>query len=171
MRKALVTALLFSAALFAGPASAHTSLISTAPEANESLTELPTQIVIIADGSIQEPGTAIVVTGPDGSRVDDGSTQVEGSSVLVGLGPSTQSGTYTVNYRLVAEDGHALEGSYGFAVAGEPTPTPTPTPTETDEPVEDESGPSGSLAWILVAALIAAITSLALLTRAARRNR
>lgn len=155
--------------LTASPANAHTAIVSTSPEQGATLQTVPTQVVISTDDVVQEMGTRISVIGPSGTQVDDGSTEVDGKTVLVGLPQLTEAGTYTVNYRLIAQDGHGLLGSYTFTLATTPTatsPAPSPTASETTTPT-----PSGSKSgmWITLAAVAVALTSLALLIRRLRR--
>lgn len=145
------------------PAWAHTAVVSLSPAKGASLSVAPTQVLITADAEVQDMGTAITVTSPLGARVDDGSTEVEGKLVLIGLKSLTEVGTYTVNYRLLAQDGHALDGTYEFSLttASSPSPTPTQAPVV---PVNSDSNQ-----WLSIALIVAALSSLLLLIRRFRR--
>lgn len=166
MRRLLGTVgLLFALGISAPSASAHTAVVSTSPQANQVLMSAPTQVTVTTAEAVQERGTAIAVLSPSGARVDDGSTEVDGSTVLVGLVALSEVGDYTVNYRLLAEDGHPLEGSFIFTLSATPSPTsPSPTPTSSQP-----SSPDRSFGWLIVAAFIVALSSLALLIRRTRR--
>lgn len=155
-----------SALLLATPASAHTSIVSFSPDANEVLSSAPTQVTIETTEEVRDMGSAITVTSPSGQRVDDGSTEIQGTTALVGLVTLTEVGEYTVNYRLLAQDGHPIEDSYVFTLTEvSPTPSPSETPTQTPEPTPTDR--SGQL--ITLAAVIAALAALALLIRRLRR--
>lgn len=152
--------------LISAPASAHTSIVSFAPDAGQVLTTAPTQVTIVTTEAVREMGSAITVTSPSGQRVDDGSTEVQGTTVLVGLVMLTETGDYTVNYRLLAQDGHPIEDSYTFTLSEvSPTPAPSETPTPTPAPTDPEQ----TGLWITIAAVVAALAALALLIRRMRR--
>lgn len=152
--------------LIATPAAAHTSIVSFSPDVEQSLTTAPTQITIVTTEPVREMGSAITVTSPAGQRVDDGSTEIQGTTALVGLITLTEVGEYTVNYRLLAEDGHPIDGTYTFTLSEvSPTPTPSQTPTQTPQPTT----PERSSQWITIAAVIAALSALALLIRRIRQ--
>lgn len=154
-------------------AHAHTEVASTSPTAGERLDQAPTQVTVTTVEPVQEMGSAIVVTSPSGGRVDDGSTEIDGTVTLVGLVALTEFGEYTVNYRLLASDGHPIEGSFTFslvegATTQSPSPEPTDTPTETptDSPTQEPAGDNGgSFPWWIIAAVVAAASGIALAIR------
>ena len=153
-------------ALIMAPASGHTSIVSMSPDANEVLSTAPTQVTIETTEEVRDMGSAITVTSPSGQRVDDGSTEIQGTTALIGLTTLTEVGEYTVNYRLLAQDGHPIEDSYVFSLSEvSPTPTPSETPTQTPEPKPSDQ----SNQWITIAAVVAALAALALLIRRMRR--
>lgn len=156
--------LLLSGLLIAQPAAAHTSVVSTSPAANEVLTQVPTQVTITTAEEVRDMGSAITVTSPSGQRVDDGSTEVQGTTVLVGLIALTETGDYKVDYRLLAQDGHAIQDSYSFTLS---EVSPTPTVTNSEEPVPEPS--NGSLQWLTIATVAVALVALLLLVRRMRR--
>jgi methionine-rich copper-binding protein CopC len=160
--------------LVASPAAAHTDVVSTTPSANESLTEAPTQVTITTREAVRELGSAIVVTGPSGARVDDGSTEIDGNVTLVGLSALSEFGTYTVDYRLLASDGHPIEGTFSFDLAeGGSTVSPSPSPSEstqtpTPEPTPSDGEQSAFPWWVLLAAAVALASAGALVFRSRR---
>jgi len=116
----------------------------------------------------------LLVTGPDGARVDLDDAAVDDDDrtlVTVSLSPDLADGLYTVQWRaLSADDGHAEEGSFSFTVAAGPTPaqpvatdTPVPAPTapaaETTTPASGEGGftclGAAPLALLAVGAIVA----------------
>ena len=118
---ALTTALLWSIAPIV---SAHSGVVSTNPEYQTAVVELPpTASVTFGSPVTQVSGTAantLLVTGPNGTEVSVGETLVDGAKISVALDRSiNQQGVYDVNYRAVFDDGHAVNGSFQFAVASD----------------------------------------------------
>jgi methionine-rich copper-binding protein CopC len=123
IRKALVgVALTTSLLVFAPSVSAHSGVVSTNPEYQTAVAELPpTASVTFGSPVTQVTGTAantLMVTAPDGATVSIGETLVDGAQISIALDQSiNQQGVYDVNYRAVFDDGHAVNGSFQFAVA------------------------------------------------------
>ena len=121
-REALATALLTGLALLvvlvggAGPASAHASLVGTAPADGSTVESAPTKVTLRFDENIRAP-SVIVVNGPDGRRADHGSTTVVDNTVAVAVRVRT-AGRYTVAYRVLSADGHPVSASIGFTFRG-----------------------------------------------------
>jgi copper resistance protein C len=59
----------------------------------------------------------VVVTGPDGRRVDDGSARILNATVTEHLKPTAPAGSYIVAYRVVSADGHPVEAQLTYTVA------------------------------------------------------
>lgn len=171
MRRWVAIVFLFATIVAVNPASAHTEVVSTTPASGERLDRAPTQVTITTVEPVREFGSAIVVTSPSGARVDDGSTEIDGKVTLVGLIALTEFGTYTVDYRLLASDGHPIEGSFTFALAEgavtqspEPEPTQTPTVDPTTEPQQGQS----AFPWWVLAGIIVLLSASVLAYRARR---
>lgn len=118
---ALTTALLWS---LAPSVSAHSGVVSTNPEFQTALVELPpTASVTFGSPVTQVSGTSantLLVTAPDGATVSIGETLVDGAQISVVLDQSmNQQGIYDVNYRAIFDDGHAVNGGFQFAVASD----------------------------------------------------
>lgn len=96
----------------------------------------PTSVTVTGQLPLLPDASEITVTAPNGARVDDGTITVSDLSATVGLALLTESGFYTVSYRLFSEADAPLEGSYRFkyqapvAIAPE-QPTPEPTVIQT----------------------------------------
>jgi hypothetical protein len=54
---------------------------------------------------------------PCGTQVDDGSPQALGRTVSVGMS-ADRSGTYTVQWQVISEDGHNVSGDWTFVSSG-----------------------------------------------------
>lgn len=172
MRRPVAVFALLSVLALAAPAAAHTEVVATSPTAGERMDQAPTQVTITTVEPVREIGSAIVVTAPSGARVDDGSTEIDGAITLVGLVALKEYGIYTVDYRLLASDGHPIEGAFTFTlVEGAATQSPTlePTETPTDQPTtEPEPSDSGSFPLWILALVIAALSAGALALRSRR---
>nr|WP_062339961.1 copper resistance CopC family protein [Herbidospora sakaeratensis] len=109
---AVVAALLLPSA----PAAAHTSLRSSDPAENTRVTALPRMTLEFSE-SVRFP--AVVLTGPDGQRYENGKPRVDGRKVVQDVGPASAlpSGAYTIAYRVVSRDGHPVEGEIPFTYA------------------------------------------------------
>jgi len=121
--------------LTAVPASAHNSLVSTAPVADGSVDRTPDRVILTFDEPALALGTQIVVTGPTGP-VQVGPPQLVDQTVSQPLQPGAPAGVYRVTWRVTSTDGHPISGSYAFTAAAAgagsaAAATPTPTPTET----------------------------------------
>jgi len=117
----------------AGTASAHDQLVSSEPAAGSTVDALPEDVtltfaeppVVLAGGS----GSAVTVTDPMGQIISADHVDVSGSTMSVVLHPTmVMDGEYRVAFRVVSEDGHAVEGGYRFVVArGSAEPSEAPT--------------------------------------------
>ncbi|MGY1693853.1 copper resistance protein CopC [Geodermatophilus sp. SYSU D00814] len=166
-----------------GTASAHTGLRTTEPAADTSVTAAPQAVTLTFSASVL--GGEVTVTGPDGAPVGSGPVAHDGA-VLTAPVALTAAGRHTVTWSAVADDGHALDGTFAFDFApATPIPTTaaptTSTPTSTTPaPTPDEAAPTtdtgtdtasassddgGLPGWVLPAAAVAllAVSALAVL--------
>lgn len=165
-RSLALVLVLFSALTSANIALAAT-LVNSSPAAGSMVTTAPTQITITADGALAEMGNSLLVTGPEGTRVDDGSLQISGATALVGVKTLTRTGLYTVTYQLILSDGQNLNGSYTFTLIGTTnsptTATSSPTPSETSPPQQNSTFldrlKGGGVGLLLVALILIVIGS------------
>jgi methionine-rich copper-binding protein CopC len=118
---------------WAAPAAAHTALVSSSPAAGATV-EAPASVSLTFSEALLTIGAGIVVL--DAQGVDHASGGVyfpEPSTVQVDVAP-LQPGAYTAQWRVVADDGHPIEGTLPFTVVAAPSPTPSPTPSATPDP-------------------------------------
>jgi len=140
----LVTAALISL-LFAPSAQANT-LVATSPIAGSTLKAGPSAITITTEFPLIEEGNEIVVTDPNGKRVDTGILTVLGTDAVAEMKPLEISGQYKVSYLLLSEADVPLEGSYTFTYSAVVISTPStsaipqPSVTATAEPVGSNFG-------------------------------
>jgi len=168
---ALVPGLLLATA---HPASAHAALISSDPADGSSVETLPGEVTLEFNEAIADPAY-VVVTAPDGVRVNVGDATVAGPQVTQALdaqGLALPAGTYTLAYRVVSADGHPISGEQTFEVAT-PTAADTTASTEdtgsTDDTAGDDDG-RDTLSTVLLGAGVVAMLGLggALVLRARR---
>lgn len=143
-RAILVTAALITL-LFAPAAQANT-LVATSPIAGSTLKAGPSAISITTEFPLIEEGNEIVVTDPNGKRVDTGILTVLGTDAVAEMKPLETSGLYKVTYLLLAEADIPLEGSFTFTysavVISTPSAvaTPQPSASATSEPIGSNFG-------------------------------
>ena len=145
-----------------GSAVAHDVLAGTTPAPDATVDTAPATVSLEFSDAPQTLGTDVVVTGPAGDTVSDGTPQIAGSTVTQQLAGGLPAGTYTVDWRVTSADGHPLTGSFAFDVARD---APVAAPVGGASASSDAS--SFPVVWILIA-LIAAV-AVVLVVRQLRR--
>jgi len=138
MRKLFVSLSLAALTLLSAPiASAHGEIVSTFPEQYTNATPIPTQVWIQFDGNLQtldgQAINTIAVVDSTGLTVSFGDPIIEGGKISTKLSGQSAPGVFTVNYRIVSEDGHPVEGSYTFNASpnyADDAPATTAAPKE-----------------------------------------
>lgn len=128
-----------------GGARAHAELTRADPAPGSVVATAPPQVRIWFSEPIQAPADAVVITGPDGERVDGRDARVapdDATQLQVSLTAST-SGTYQVRWRAVSADSHPVGGSFQFSV-GAPSAGAAPAGATTTES-------TGGTAWAAAA--------------------
>ncbi len=118
------------------PAFAHADLVSAIPSINAHLTAIPPQVRLEFSEKLLILGNAepnvLIVRDANGVQIDKSDSKVSGRFLKVSLNTTGASGTFTVTWRVVSEDGHPVESSYQFStltpVVISPAPTPNPKP-------------------------------------------
>ena len=143
--KAILATAALITLLFAPAAQANT-LVATSPIAGSTLKAGPSAITITTEFPLIEEGNEIIVTDPNGKRVDTGILTVLGTDAVAEMKPLETSGTYKVSYLLLSEVDVPLEGSYTFTYSAVVLSTPSasaipqPTASATAEPVGSNFG-------------------------------
>lgn len=125
-------------ALAPAPASAHDSLIASAPEDGQALQGPPEEVVLTFSGRVMDVSTAVVVLDSEAESVPVTDPLVEGPDVSVELPPDLADGGYAVRWHVVSSDGHPISGAFTFQV-GEGGPPP---PALDAAPAEETTGDS-----------------------------
>lgn len=140
----LATAALIT--LLSAPAVQANTLVATSPIAGSTLKAGPSAITITTEFPLIEEGNEIIVTDPNGKRVDTGILTVLGTDAVAEMKPLETSGLYKVSYLLLAEADIPLEGSYTFTYSAVVLSTPTasaipqPSASATAQPVGSNFG-------------------------------
>lgn len=198
--RALLVGLLSAVALVLGgtTASAHDTVLGTAPGDGETLTTAPTQVSVELSAVPQAIGSRMLVTSSDGTVLFDGEPTITDRVASVEL-PAVANDGYTVAWRLVSSDGHPIDGTFGFVVDDPAAVAPTEDPTmetqgetdattdaETSEAATDattdaadpspsatdaasDEGSSGT-SWLPVAGVVVVVAGLVLLVLFRRRS-
>jgi len=162
----ILTALMFSV-ISISPAFS-TSIVSTSPTAGSVLSVAPTAVTIKASAELADVANEITITDPNGVRVDDGSVQIQGQVLMVGLKPLTVSGLYTVAYTITAIAEAPTVSSFTFlynAPAEMTLPTPTPSQSKVSTPTANRTTDI-----FVIALLIFAFVILVFLSRYAKQT-
>ena len=117
----------------AGTAQAHSALVGSTPSADAALDAAPVSVELVFNQEIQTSFANVTVSTADGTQVGAGDPSVQGERVSLSTTPQMPSGTYTVGYRVISEDGHPITGSYTFTLnvapnGGPPAPGCPPPP-------------------------------------------
>jgi methionine-rich copper-binding protein CopC len=161
---ATVTTLMLATAL---PALAHNEFKSSNPKDGATLDTAPTAVELTFSEDLIDGQTTVTLAGPDGADTSAGTAQLSGAKVSVPLKP-TKAGTYTVTWKVVADDGDVTDGTFKFTLSAAAIPTPssssaTPTPSSTTQTPTSSAAPapaagntSSGIPWwpFLVGALV-----------------
>ncbi|WP_308639903.1 copper resistance CopC family protein [Paenibacillus silvisoli] len=138
--------ILFIALLLPQVVSAHTDLKASTPAKGETVT---TEIKEIQLNFATEIEPVVVLKIRDASNTEI-PVQVEaGTDTMTGkLEAPLADGTYTVNWRIIGEDGHNIKGDYSFTVALPKEPEEAPAPDQSAVPGQTttENSPSSNTA-------------------------
>ncbi len=125
------SALLFALFLAAGlapqaDASAdevpHLRLVSTSPAADTIVAESPSEIRLFFSEPPQMQGTTVRVADASEALVASTAVAADGDDprqVYIRPVAALGAGSYTVHWRVIAQDGHTQRGSFGFRVGSE----------------------------------------------------
>lgn len=138
------------------PASAHAGLVRAVPGDGATVTTAPSRVRLVFDETMRAPAS-VVVTGPSGTRVQQGPVRVLDNIASVRV-DVTAVGRYSVAFRVVSADGHPVSAqtTFWFAPNGSAQPG-------TAQPVAKDGGWSRGRVIGIVAG-VGFLVGLALLT-------
>ena len=150
--KRLALILLAALAFFltaTGTSHAHAELESSDPADGAVLEQAPTQVTFTFGEPLMPDFVNFVATDEQGNTIELRVTGVDGSTAIVAWPEKAPAGTWKVDYRVVSQDGHPVNGGIRFAYAGgsaSPTPAPStsaPAPSPSQTPTTPEAPTSG----------------------------
>ncbi|MFD6445066.1 copper resistance protein CopC [Promicromonospora sp. NPDC060204] len=128
----------------APPAAAHTRLESSVPAAGSTTQTAVTEVTLRFTLPVSLLGDGVVIEGPDGVVPAGVAPAEDGLALVATPAAALAPGPYTVTWTAAAQDGHPLEGTFGFTVAGT-APDGAASEAPDDEPAgHDMSDMSGS---------------------------
>ncbi len=116
------------------PFAQANTLVATSPIAGSTLKAGPSAITITTEFPLIDEGNEIIVTDPNGKRVDTGILTVLGTDAVAEMKPLETSGVYKVSYLLLSDVDVPLVGSYTFTYSAVVISTPTPTSSAAPQP-------------------------------------
>lgn len=148
---ATVLALGGIATVVAGPASAHSTLVSTDPSDGAKIATGPARVSFTFNENLQPSFPSLTVVGPDGNLWSKGKPVVEGPTVSVEVGELGPAGTYTMAYRVTSADGHPVSGTRTFELTTPGHGTPGPKA----DAAKNSGGDSGGVPlWVFIVAAV-----------------
>ncbi|WP_164779401.1 copper resistance CopC family protein [Paenibacillus kobensis] len=134
MKKAslFLSIMMFIMMLFPASVLAHTGLLSASPDESEKVGKPVTEIRLTFGTKIESIST-IKVTDEQGTEVGV-KVETDKDSMTGSFEQPLENGRYSVEWRIIGEDGHAIKDTYSFTVA---VPEPEIAPTPEQEPSED----------------------------------
>lgn len=151
----ILTALIIS--IISTAPAFSTLIVSTSPTAGSVLSVAPTAVTIKASAELADVANEITVTDPNGVRVDDGSIQIQGQVLMVGLKPLTISGLYTVSYTILAIADSPTISSFTFlynAPAEMTLATPSPSQSTISTPTVNRTTDIFVIALLIFAFIV-----------------
>jgi methionine-rich copper-binding protein CopC len=99
----------------AAPASAHTELTRSTPADGESLAVAPAEVLLTFSEELIPETVKVSITDAQGGLVSAGDARVDAADVSLAWPDGLASGRYSVNYRVVSQDGHPVSGAISFS--------------------------------------------------------
>ena len=180
VRAAVIATLAVLPMIAATPAAfAHAGLLGTTPAADAVVTASPPQVVLSFDEAVLDQGAGILVTDAAGNHYETaGTLTYGGAKISIELKPLGDPGTYTVAWRVVADDGDPQSQTYTFDYqpAGSAT-TPAATSSASDPSASSAAGgtsdSSGGTPWLpfaIVGFVIIVAVAVVLVVRSGRES-
>jgi methionine-rich copper-binding protein CopC len=100
-----------------GQASAHAHLVTATPS-DGAVTGAPARIELTFSEPIELAFSGVDVVGPEKAKVQAGAPglSADRKGLVVALPDDLPAGTYSVEWHVLAADGHKTDGTYAFTV-------------------------------------------------------
>lgn len=131
MKRTLIAGLLAAGMLGLGSltaptAFAHSELVSSDPADGATLDAPPETVSFTFNETLMPDFVRFVATDPSGETGELPVDSVEGPTATIDWPADAPGGEWTVNYRVVSQDGHPVEGGITFTYTGA-SPSASPT--------------------------------------------
>jgi methionine-rich copper-binding protein CopC len=116
----LAAALMGLPLLAATPALAHAALLSEVPASGAGMAVAPTELRLSFSEALELSFTKVVLTAADGRAIATGALSLapgDDKTLVVPLTAPLSAGAATVEWTVVATDGHKSKGSYILTIA------------------------------------------------------
>ena len=100
--------------------SAHAVVVSSTPADRAVLTRVPPEVVLRFNAKLEKKLVHIKLERPDGASQTLPDVEEKPSAVRVPLPSDLPLGAYTLQYTVMATDGHATQGVLRFTLQGLP---------------------------------------------------
>ncbi len=169
MRRAFAATLAVAFVLAgATSAAAHTSLVSSSPAPGANV-ESPATVSLTFDDTLLQLGDDVVVNDAQGvNRVAGDPYFPRPDTIQADIDGTLEPGDYVVAWRIVAEDGHPIQGTIPFTVVGDASSVSTAAPAPT---AAAATATSGGVPWMLVVGVLGAFAVVGVIVFVARPRR
>ena len=116
MRKHVLTAVVFLAALTSTDAFAHAFLDHASPAVGSTVAAAPPELTLWFTQKLEPAFSSVEVMGPNGSSIG-GKAEISGNTMRVGI-KAAGPGSYHVHWQALSVDTHKTQGSFSFTVGG-----------------------------------------------------
>jgi methionine-rich copper-binding protein CopC len=115
-------------------ALAHTHLKQSTPGDGETVSQPVKKLTLVFEERI-EPGGSVELSDEAGHTVKPAFVKVQGDTLEATWGSALPNGHYTAHWKIVALDGHPMQGSFHFEVKAGSSPTgPKPSTAPQQQP-------------------------------------
>lgn len=142
-RSLLVGSLLVGALMSSGvsAASAHDELLSSSPSDGEQLAAAPAEIRLEFASDVLAIGALVLVVDEAGRDWAASDPALDGTTVVVTVGPDLPVAGYQVRWRVIGADGHPISGVIPFTI-GDAAPMVTAASEQAQQAAELQENPT-----------------------------
>ncbi|AJD89537.1 hypothetical protein JMA_02200 [Jeotgalibacillus malaysiensis] len=156
MKKIVFTFSLFLFFTFPFNGIAHTYLSSSTPEDGQVLTQPVEEIVLQFETEVEELSTMRLYRNDELVEMDV--LRTDQNQLIGDIPEELANGTYVVDWSIIGEDGHPIEGEISFSIEAKENTDKERTENQNIESTEVEEDEPESVVPIILTALFALIT-------------
>ncbi|ELY51702.1 copper resistance CopC/CopD family protein [Natronolimnohabitans innermongolicus] len=145
----------------ATPVAAHAYLSESDPANGEQVEAVPDDVTLTFSGDGVQIVTDATITGPDGEEVngepeiDPDDSQIVRIPIEDAADSEDADGMYTVEWEVIADDGHTTSGTFFFAVGDEPLDRDAVLEAHADDETDESPPPTETASkGLLLVALV-----------------